>query len=103
MRILTSSARGEAPGRGIDHQLDLLVLEEVHGVGPALLQLEDALHLQSGLLQDRRRPARRNQIESQVDEFFGHCGHLRLVRIADADENASGGWQRRLAAIWDLA
>ena len=50
------SVRGGAGG-GVDHDLDLAVLEEVHGVGPAFGQLEDAAHLETGLLQHIRSAA----------------------------------------------
>src|ERR1035437_1960256 len=55
--------RGGA-GCGSDDDLDLAVLQEVHGVGPALGKLEDAAHFEPGLFQHVSGAAGRHQLEA---------------------------------------
>ena len=85
--------RGAA--RRVDDELDFLVLEQVNRVGPALGELENALHFQPGLFQNGGGAAGGDQFKTQFDKLFGHRGGLLFVRVAHADENLSAQRQGR--------
>ena len=61
-------ARRGAAGR-VDDQLDFLVLEQVDRVGPAFLQLVNALHLQPRLFQNGGRAAGGDQFKAQFGKL----------------------------------
>ena len=81
-------------GRSVDDYLDFPVLQQVHRIGPALGELEDAAHFEPGLFQHRRGAAGRYQFKAQGGELPGHLRDFILVRVADTDERAAAHRQR---------
>src|SRR5260221_11308813 len=76
-------------GRGVDDELDFPILEQVHRVGPAFGELEDALHFQPGFFQDRGCARSGRQFKTQLGKEPGDARHFLFVGIAHADEYAA--------------
>src|ERR1051326_8975218 len=81
-------ARGLAGGR-VDHQLNLLVFEEIDGVGAALGKLEDPADAEAGLFQDGGGAAGGHDFKTQRGQLAGDGYGLSFVGVGDADEHAA--------------
>src|SRR5258708_6114318 len=85
--------RGLAGG-GVYDELKFSVLQEVHRVGPAFGELEDASDGEAGFLEHGSGAAGGDQFETKVREQLSDLGDLAFVSIADADEDAAIERQR---------
>src|SRR6056297_2537265 len=75
---------------GVDHEVDLTVLEHVNDVGAALGDLVHNVTGQPGLGQEGGGAACRHEAEAQVGEYLG-CVHKLwgFVAVLDRDEHPS--------------
>ena len=74
--------------------MDFPVLEQIHRVGTAFRQFEEALHLQSSLLQHRGGPGGGDQFKAEIGEELGHAGDFLFMRVAHTNEHPSTHRQR---------
>jgi len=89
--------------RGVDHQLDLLVLDRVHDVGPALVHLEDPLDLHALLGQELLGPPCGQDLEAERTEGLGRIhDRLALVRLGHGDQDRPRGGQGLLGGLLGL-
>src|SRR5688572_18453787 len=77
----------------VQDELDLVVLDEVHGVGSPLADLEHGFGFDPLVGEVPGRSARGVELEPEVSEGSGDAHTRRLVAVADRQEHAAGGRQ----------
>src|ERR1017187_1069303 len=84
---------GILAARGVDDELNAVALDQVHNVRPALLDLEDPLDAEAGLLQHVGRALGGYDPETEVNIAVSQGGGCRLVMVVDAAEDRTARGQ----------
>src|ERR1039458_1067712 len=84
---------GILAARSVDDELNAVALDQVHNVRPALLDLEDPLDAEAGLLQYVGRALCGYDPETEVDVAASQVDGCRLVMVVDAEEDRAAGGQ----------
>src|SRR5207237_9167945 len=72
---------------GIDDELNLLALDQIHNVGPALFDFVHAVGAEAGILQNIGRSTSRHQFEPEVGKTPANLRNLGFIVISNADKN----------------
>src|SRR4029079_17022539 len=80
--------RALAHGR-VDDEVDLLVDDQVDGVGTAFGDLVDRPHLDAVPLQQLGGSPRGDQVEAEIFQALGDVDHVALVGILHAQEDVA--------------